>query len=191
MIAVVILAAGSSARLGRAKQVEELGGESLLGRAVRVAAEAGLGPVYAVVNAADAAVIAQARGLPCEVVLNREAEEGMASSIRAGVRALGDRVTAAIVMTCDQPAVSPAHLRLLAAAGGGEIVASAYAARRGVPAYFPTAAFGELLELRGNAGARDLLRDVRAIELKGGEVDVDTEADLEVARALVEGERTE
>lgn len=184
---MLVLAAGASRRLGRPKQMEELGGESLLARSVRVAGEAGLGPVYAVVSADDFAVIAEARGLGCQVVLNREAEEGMASSIRAGVRALGDGAKGAMVMTCDQPAVSPAHLRLLAA--DGEVAASAYGGRRGVPAYFPASVFGELLELRGDAGARELLRSARAVELKDGEVDIDTVEDLERARTLFGGAR--
>lgn len=188
MIPVVILAAGASRRLGRPKQMEEIGGESLLARSVRVAAEAQLGPVYVVVSSADAAVIAGARGLRCEVILNGHAAEGMATSIRAGVGALGGAATGAIVMTCDQPAVSPAHLRLLAAEADGGVVASAYAGRRGVPAYFPVTMFGKLMELRGDAGARELLRDVCAVALKGGETDVDSEEDLERARAMFGGE---
>lgn len=189
VIAVIVLAAGGSRRLGRPKQMEELAGESLLARSVRVAGEAGLGRVYAVVSADDSAVIAEARGLGCEVVLNREAEEGMASSIRAGVRALGDGATGAMVMTCDQPAVSPAHLRLLAAGADGEVAASAYAGRRGVPAYFPASVFAELLELRGDQGARELLRSARTFELQDGELDIDTAEDLERARTLFGGAR--
>lgn len=174
--------------MGRPKQIEELGGESLLARSVRVAAEAQLGEVYVVVRAADAAVRAEAGRLRCRVVLNAEAEEGMAASIRAGVRALGDTATAAIVMTCDQPAVASAHLRLLAAGADGDVVASAYGGRRGVPACFPAATFERLTELRGDAGARELLRDVRAIELKDGETDIDTPEDLEAARARFGGD---
>ena len=106
MTAIVVLAAGESRRLGRPKQMEMLGAETLLGRAVRVANEAGLGPVYVVVRPGDEAVMAAARRLRCEVVLNGEASEGMASSIRAGVRAAGDTAEGVLVMTCDQPAVT-------------------------------------------------------------------------------------
>lgn len=184
MIAIVILAAGSSNRLGRPKQLEELGAESLLARAVRVAAGARLGAVLVVVRAADVGVTAEARRQPCEVVSNEEASEGMAASIRAGVRALGDAAAGVIVMTCDQPAVTSEHLRLLAAEAADYIVASAYGGRRGVPAYFPSSRFGDLMELRGDAGARELLRDVRTVELKGGEADIDTQDDLYRVRAL-------
>lgn len=178
----MILAAGASRRLGRPKQMERLGPETLLERAVRVAGEARLGTVYVVVNATDAPVLGEARRLGCEVVLNHEAEEGIAASIRAGLRAIGDDPTSVLVMTCDQPAVSAGHLRALAE--GDEVVASAYAGRRGVPACFPRRVVGVLLGLQGDVGARDLLRGARAIDLPNGELDLDTEEELDRARGL-------
>jgi molybdenum cofactor cytidylyltransferase len=66
----------------------------------------------------------------------------------------------------------------------GELTASSYAGRRGVPAYFPVASFPLLVELHGDVGARDLLRSARCMELSGGELDVDTEKDLARAREL-------
>ena len=106
----------------------------------------------------------------------------MASSIRLGVVAAAEAaVDSVVVMACDQPAVSAAHLRELME-GGGEVVASEYAGRRGVPAYFPDRVFGELMELRGDLGARELLRSARSVELVGGELDVDTVGDLERVR---------
>ncbi len=83
-----------------------------------------------------------------------------------------------VVMTCDQPAVTAEHLLVLMATG--EVTASGYAGRRGVPAYFPAEMFGALMELKGDAGARELLREARVVELAGGELDVDT---AEVATA--------
>ena len=79
----MVLAAGASRRLGRAKQSVEIGGETLLERAVRVAVQAGLAPVIVVVRQAG-----KLRG--CEVVVNALAEEGMASSIRCGVERAGE-----------------------------------------------------------------------------------------------------
>ncbi len=187
MIEVVILAAGSSRRLRRPKQMELVGGETLLERAVRVAREAGVGRVRVVVNAADAAVVAEAGRLGCEVVRNDEAEEGIASTIRAGVRAMTEGAKGVVLMTCDQPAVSTEHLRLLAGGDGEVVVASAYAGRRGVPAYFPARCFAALLELRGDMGARELLRGAHAVELAHGELDVDSDAELGRAREMFGG----
>jgi molybdenum cofactor cytidylyltransferase len=80
------------------------------------------------------------------------------------------------------PAVTASHLRVLMASG--DVTASGYADRRGVPAYFPASAFAELMALRGDAGARELLRSAHCEELVGGELDVDAVEDLERAREL-------
>jgi CTP:molybdopterin cytidylyltransferase MocA len=82
------------------------------------------------------------------------------------------------------PAVSPEHLRKLMTAD--EVTASFYAGRRGVPAYFPRAMFERLMELRGDAGAREMLKNASAVELAGGEMDVDTAEDLANARETFE-----
>ncbi len=182
-VAAIVLAAGASARLGTPKQLIRLGTETLLARTVRIAFEAGLSPVYGVVPS-DLPIQPAPPGMVR--VVNPDAAEGMASSIRAGVRALAadfPTTRGVIILACDQPAVTADHLRELAD-GGTDIVASAYAGRRGVPAYFPRAVCEALLALRGDAGARDLLREARAVPLPGGELDIDTARDLEVARKL-------
>lgn len=177
----MVLAAGVSRRLGRAKQSLVIGGETLLQRAVRVAVEAGLEPVVVVVR--DAGVAEGLRG--CEVVVNTLADEGMASSIRCGVervRALG--VSGLVVMTCDQVALRAEHLRALCAEVD-RVTGSGYAGKVGIPAYFPAEVFGELMELRGDVGARELLRGAAAVVDEGLGLDVDTEADLARAQALL------
>lgn len=157
----------------------EIRGETLLARAVRVANEAGLEPVLVVVR--NAAVGDGLRG--CEVVVNAEAEEGMASSIRCGVaraRELG--VEGLVVMSCDQVMLRAEHLVALC----GEVdrvTGSGYAGKVGIPAYFPAKSFGELMALRGDVGARGLLRGAVAVVDEGLALDVDTEADVLRARA--------
>jgi len=183
-----VLAAGGSARLGRPKQLEEVRGERLLERAVRVAAEAGFDPVVAVLGAAAKRISEECDLRRSWVVVNPGWAEGMGSSVRAGVELVESfrEVTGAVLMTCDMPAVTAEHLRALADAGE-EVVASKYAERRGVPAYFARGRFAELRELRGDVGARELLRGAKVVELPGGEVDVDTAEDLARARERFEG----
>jgi molybdenum cofactor cytidylyltransferase len=182
VIAAVVLAAGASTRLGEPKQLVKLAGETLLERAVRTAREAGCGPVVVVLGAEQERVRAGCALGDAVTAVNDEWREGMASSIRVGIRTLlanaGD-VDGAVVMTCDQPAVTAAHLRALMASG--TVTASGYAGRRGVPAYFPAAAFAGLMALRGDAGARELLVGAGVVELAGGELDVDTAAELKEA----------
>ena len=180
----MVLAAGASRRLGRAKQMVVLGGETLVERAVRVAAEAGLDPVIVVI-AADGELAGGLCEAGCVVVVNELAGEGIASSIRCGVelaRELGAQ--GVVLMTCDQVALRAEHLRVLCA-DAARVTGSSYAGKVGIPAYFPPASFGGLLELRGDVGARELLRGAAAVVDEGLGLDVDTEADVERARALI------
>jgi len=87
-----------------------------------------------------------------------------------------------LLMACDQPAVTVKHLSHLTQRA--EIKASRYAERNGVPAFFPKQYFGKLMELKGDAGARELLAEAQFEELENGELDVDTVEDLKRVREL-------
>jgi molybdenum cofactor cytidylyltransferase len=184
-VAAVVLAAGASTRLGRPKQTLEINGESLVERAVRVAQETGCAPVIVVINPeGDFGHSLQERG--CVVVINESAAEGIASSIRRGVNvARMLKAQGTIVMTCDQPGVKAVHLRALSAATT-EIVGSEYAGRVGVPAYFPATAFDALMNLSGDTGARELLRDAKSIPQEDLALDIDTDEDFRNAQTLFE-----
>jgi CTP:molybdopterin cytidylyltransferase MocA len=190
-VAAVVLAAGASRRLGQAKQLVQLNGERLLERAVRVAVEAGCDPVVVVLGAAAEDVRAACSLGRATIVFNESWTEGMASSIRAGVAAASNEVDGIVLMTCDQPAVTADHLRRLICPVGensaaDETMASIYIGQIGVPAFFPVSRWGELLALRGESGARSLLKGARAVELAGGELDVDTPESLDAARERFE-----
>lgn len=172
--------------MGKPKQLIVLAGEALVERAVRVAAEAGCDPVVMVLGASAGDVLAGCALRGARVVVNEDWGEGMASSIRAGIAAMREEVDAAILMTCDQPAVSAEHLRGLAQRERDEVVGSRYAGKLGVPAYFPARSFAQLSALRGDEGARELLRGAAEVELPGGELDIDTAESLAAARAVFE-----
>jgi len=185
-IAAVVLAAGASRRLGRPKQEVVLGGETLVERAVRVAVEAGLSPVLVVIRAGGDSGRSLQR-LGALVVWNDRADEGMAASIRLGVEAARAlEVTGAVVMTCDQVAVTAEHLLALCAEPE-RVTASEYSGRKGVPAYFPAASFAELLQLEGDAGARQLLRASATVRNEAVALDVDTEEDVAKAERWLAG----
>jgi molybdenum cofactor cytidylyltransferase len=184
-VAAVVLAAGASTRLGEPKQLVMLGEENLLERTVRVAREAGCSPVVVVVGVDSQQVLARSALGDVVTVINDQWKEGMASSIRLGVRTLevvANHVDGVLLMTCDQPAVTVKHLFQLMLIS--EVKASRYAGRNGVPAFFPSMYFERLMNLKGDAGARELLAEARYEELENGELDVDTVKDLERAREL-------
>jgi molybdenum cofactor cytidylyltransferase len=180
-IAAVVLAAGASTRLGRPKQTLEIDGETLVERAARIAQEAGCKPVIVVINPqADFGHSLQQRG--CVVVINETAGEGIASSIRRGVNvARMLQATGAILMTCDQPRVRPKHLRALIA-DPTAITGSEYVGHIGVPAHFPSTSFDALINLQGDEGARDLLRNANSILDETLALDIDTEEDFSKAQ---------
>ena len=150
-----------------------------------MAREAGCSPVVVVLGAECAHVLRNSSLEDAVTVVNDQWKGGMGSSIRLGVRTLevaGKDVDGVVLMTCDQPAVTAQHLRLIAAEE--EVNASQYACRKGVPAYFPAKCFDMLLALRGDVGARELLVDAPSENLMDGELDVDTLDDLQRARVL-------
>lgn len=188
-VAAIIVAAGASSRLGQPKQLVLVDGEPLLQRAVRCAREAGAMPVIVVLGAHRERIGKAVAFGDATMIENAEWEEGLASSIRVGVKAAESRATGAagvLLMTCDQPRVTAKHLLVMIEAfeaqAGTVMIASMYAGVRGTPAIFPRAMFADLLALRGDRGARGLLAkaslSVVDVQLEGGEVDIDRPEDL-------------
>ncbi|SEU30285.1 nucleotidyltransferase family protein [Stigmatella erecta] len=181
----VVLAAGSSSRLGQPKQLLLHEGKTLVRRTAEAAVAAGLAPVITVLGAHPEAVAAELAGLPVHPVLNPDWTAGMGLSLRVGLRALPPGVDAALVVLCDQLRVDAAHLSALVdtfTRTHAPIVASGYAGARGVPALFSRALFAELEALSPGEGARRVIarEPSRVVEvaLAGGDEDLDTAADL-------------
>jgi len=188
-VAAIIVAAGASTRLGQPKQLVKINGESLLQRAIRCVQQAGASPVFVVLGS-DRELIRNAIDFGAvSIVVSENWEEGMASSIRAGVQAAAGS-EGLLLMTCDQPRVTAEHVRAMIETFEGRpepvLVASTYAGVRGTPVIFPREAEGTLLALRGDTGARSLLQHphwpVISLSLEGGEIDIDCPDDLKSIR---------
>lgn len=187
-IAAIVLAAGASRRLGSAKQLlRDAHGESLLVRIVRDAIGAGCDPVVVVLGAHADDVREVLADEPVICVENPHWSDGMSSSIRCGIDYLAPSACSAVLLlACDQPAVTAAHLRALLEthAVRGERVVSVYAGVRGIPAVWPRADWNGLRALHGDRGAKSLLRgDEPAIALDHGALDLDTPEDVYLWRA--------
>jgi molybdenum cofactor cytidylyltransferase len=186
--AIIILAAGSSSRLGYPKQLVLHNNESLIRRAVSSALEVS-NHVVVVLGANTQSVQDEIKDLPVEVAHNGQWEEGMASSIRCGISCVSsgpDPVDAAVIMVCDQPFVDACLLQTLIstyAKSNQPIVACTYKETMGTPVLFDKSLFRDLLALDGNSGAKQLIAKnreaVAIIPFPLGYVDIDTERDYE------------
>lgn len=158
----LLLAAGASARLGRPKQLLLVDGEPLLVRAARALLASAPLDLVVVLGHEASRIGAVLDGLPLRCVVATDHAEGMAAALRTGIAALDPRCEGALVALTDQPALGPGHLLALREAwrkAPARAVASRYAGVAGVPAILPRAWFGDLLALRGDTGARALLRE--------------------------------
>ncbi|MEO7093942.1 MAG: nucleotidyltransferase family protein [Polyangiales bacterium] len=180
-----ILAAGSSSRLGRPKQLVPVAGEPLLRRTARLALATSCTATAVVVGAHAGEVTPAVAGLAVTTLVNEAWPEGVASSIRAATMwAEAQSASALLLMVCDQPRLTTEHLAALLAehARTGAVVGSAYRGTVGVPAVFPASSFAALGALHGDRGARALLAGAAAISWDDGAVDVDSEADVDALR---------
>jgi molybdenum cofactor cytidylyltransferase len=127
-------------------------------------------------------------------VENERPEEGMSSSIRAGVASLPEAVEAVVVLPADQPTTGSDLIVALCRAyreTGASVVAPLYRGEQGPPVLFARSVFAELMELRGDRGARAVLDSNRedAAFVPVDEPmprDVDTRADHEALESLLE-----
>lgn len=180
-VTAIILAAGASKRLGRPKQLVRINDETLIDRTIRIAREAGIAHIIVVLGANADAIRHSAKLQNVQITINNEWQKGMASSIRNGLGALPPETEAIVLLNCDQPAVTPAHLQaLIAELSHSSIAASTYADRTGTPAAFLHQQVEDLKSLRGDQGARSLLRgdEVARLALPDGDFDIDTPEDL-------------
>jgi len=189
MAGLIILAAGSSTRMGKPKQLLQYKGESLIHRSVRVGLEANCDPVIVVLGAHSEEVKPEIDTTKVHIVENIAWEEGIGSSIRYGmskVLKLEPEIEEVIFMLIDQPMVKADLLKTLMQERkekGKGIIACAYEETIGVPALFYKTFFPKLLALKGDEGAKKLLyrhRDeVVAVSFPAGAVDIDTLSDYE------------
>ena len=185
--AIVILAAGRSARLGSPKQLLTYKGKSFLKHTVDIALETGCRSVFVILGANIELMRKELHNKPVFLVENAGWQEGLASSIRCGLEIiesaqfLTDNV---IFMLCDQPYVTSSLLMQLIEKNqetGKPIVASSYEDKMGTPALFHKIFFPALLELTGDKGAQQLITanadQVATVQFPEGITDIDTADD--------------
>ena len=189
-VSIVILAAGTSSRLGRPKQLLELDGEPLIRWAVRHAIASRATEVVLVVGSRGDEIAMAAGDSGQRTVINPDFAQGQSTSMIAGIRALGDGADAVIMMLGDQPTVRPALLDRLIdrfAVDHPAIVQPRYSDGPGNPVLFAARMFPELLDVKGDLGAREVIKRHRSevifVEVDSpAPPDVDSDADYERLR---------
>jgi molybdenum cofactor cytidylyltransferase len=181
----MVLAAGGSSRFGSPKQLVRVAGRPLLHTAVTRASEVTGNAVIVVLGSNAAEFAPLLRHSPGTVVMNHEWREGLGSSIRAGVARLPPTCNGVMLVLADQAAVTADDLKRLAGSWRKQplyIAAALYSGTVGAPAIFPRGALRELAGLRGDEGARTLLRRnadrLVRVPMPSAAIDVDTPEDL-------------
>ena len=183
---IVILAAGSSSRLGQPKQLLSFEGKALIRHITEIALE--LTPTVAVVTGASSKSIhEEIKDFAVQVEYNAEHKEGIASSIRCGLSALlaaKTQVENVLLVVCDQPYISVDLLKQLVLKRREtkkEIVACSYNNTIGTPALFGKTFFEDLLHLRGDSGAKKIMqqhqKELALVPFPMGYFDIDTPDD--------------
>ena len=161
MIAAVVLAAGLARRMGRQKLLLQLQGKPVVRWSVEHVA--GHAEDVVVVTGPDDTALRQALdGLAVRFAVNPRPQDGQGTSIAAGVAALKPWTTAALIALGDQPrmpaAVVPALLDAFRRSGKA-IIAPLYQGMQGTPVLFSSEVFAELRALKGDAGARAVVKE--------------------------------
>lgn len=186
-----MLAAGQSARLGQPKQLVKFAQQSLIRRQAKLALSF-TENVYCIVGFSAESMQAELKGLPVKVVVNSNWQEGLSSSISAGVKILNEKVTSVLIVLVDQWQLTVNDFHFFSDQRLNDKTSIIAASRKkeengpsklGPPVLFPQQYFSELTALTGDKGAKPLLKKyahlVHHIEMPHAFIDIDTPAQLE------------
>jgi len=195
-VTAIILAAGTSTRLGRPKQLLDLAGKPVLQHVIDVLQSTPVDEIVVVLgHRADEIAAAVTATGHVRFAVNADYSAGQSTSFRTGLRAASDRSRAAVILLGDQPGIRPGAVTEVIDAwrrGGPIAVQAAYGGVLGHPVLFDRSLWPELERAEGDEGARGILAahpQWRTLVDVGGEPprDIDTEEDYERARTEFEG----
>jgi len=186
LIAAIVLAAGTSSRMGKPKQTLPVSGKPMLERVIDVYRNSNVDAVFVVLGANAAYVRRGVRFHKEKVVMNPLYKKGMSGSLRLGLRAAKREADAVIVALGDQPFLSSGTVNRMIEVYSktkAPVVVPVYRGVRGNPVLFDSSLFPEIMQIRGDKGAKsvvqrhqDGLKEV-AVEDRGILVDIDTPSD--------------
>lgn len=187
-ISVVVLAAGMSKRMGAPKQLLRAGETTLLERALNTVRQSRADEIILVLGFGAKEIQQTISTLGLKVVVNESYQEGMGSSLRAGISIVDPQANAALIMLADQPFVLSSTLDRLIEHHQKvrpQIVIPIYKGFRGNPVLLDRSVFPEVASLRGDIGCRAIFgahtENIAklAVDDPGILLDVDTREDFE------------
>ena len=191
----IILAAGSSSRMGKPKQFLKIDNETLIQKVANSAMDAGAGETIIVAGLDHDLIKTELHRSTIQVVVNPHSELGMGSSLKFGVEFVKENFSdydAAVIMVCDQPLLTASHLEKIISVQKETqlpIVASSYSGRNGVPVLFHRSMFDKLLMIKDQQGAKNIIEQnptlVKSVDFPEGAIDLDTPEDYENFRLKV------
>jgi molybdenum cofactor cytidylyltransferase len=188
-LAIIVLAAGFSSRLGQPKTLARVRGASLLKRTLEMAAGLRAARIIVVVPRNAWRYRLEARSVKAQFVVNLQRAQGLSSSVRRGVAAA--RYTRAVLlMPVDLAHLKAQEMRRLISrwrAGPRRLVARRIGQSGAAPLILPRWLFPKAYRVSGDAGLREMVRQLPTtslvlVDLPSASFDVDTAADLAIAR---------
>lgn len=187
-MAIVILAAGASMRMGSPKQLLNWGRNSLLGHAITTCKKSLAKDIIVVLGANCDTIASGIKETDVSVVINKEWKQGLGRSIASAVQFILDskkKVTGLLIILADQPFVTTDYLDKMVSefnSGSSKIIATTYDSDiTGVPVLFDVSYFKELSQLSGDAGAKSLIKkyqnQLKVLIPKFQNWDIDTKED--------------
>lgn len=182
-VSALLLAAGKSSRMGRTKQLLQLGSKTVIRHCLDPLFTAGITNITVVINSKGQEISVELRGIPVIIVKNDSLNCEMAESVMTGLRSLGRASSGVLVCLTDHPLVQTATIKKLInehRLNPDNIVIPAYLGKRGHPTLFPFAIINEIF---GGITLRDIIRKdehrVRILNVddEGVIIDIDTEED--------------
>lgn len=185
----IILAAGSSSRMGHPKQLLKVNDETLLIRTIKTVAAAGLSNIE--ITVVLGSNYEQHRDIVSPLKINIQHNidwaNGMGSSLKYGLKSIvAQKPAGVLILVCDQPLLTSEHIQKLIQqfhVSPQSIVASHYNNTDGVPAIFPSTLFEQLLTIGDDQGAKKVLQQNRqnliSVDFPDGAIDLDTPEDYD------------
>jgi xanthine dehydrogenase accessory factor len=201
MMSAIVLAAGTSSRMGHPKPLLEVRGQRLLERVLEAVQHSTAEEIIVVLGSEADRVLEEVSLDGANVVVNERYPEGMSTSIRAGIHSLSSEAESTLVVLADQPFLQPETLDALGEqwkATGAPVLIPTFQGVRGNPVLLDRSVFSDVRGITGDRGCRSIFGNYEGeivevpVSDPGVLLDIDTEEQLErLTRDLEEGEALE